>query len=190
MPPPMASFTLHAGEQFGTPIYTTFSPRKDYLAILCQTGKVKIWSLQTRLGAGKEKAINPQEICALNLSQELGATDLRQICLWEKNPTSETVYLALMGSSGSLDWLSHVKVVGTSNFELESALMLPGTNGRLISSSGELYWQSSEGSICHIPGNYQRLSPTCMQSAEYIVFQIHYQKTRSKSVAFLNSVFK
>ncbi|OCB85125.1 IkappaB kinase complex, IKAP component [Sanghuangporus baumii] len=171
VPPPMASYTLELYEA-QTPIHVAFSPIGDYLAVLQHSGMVTLWNLRTRIGFSRGKAVDPVQLCMVEL--DLDGCLPRQIVLHEKPSASETFRVSCLVSNGNED-AALIAIVEENVLRASKLIDLPGTDGRFAYSETGLYWQSSEGTIFSVSASdgspaYITSFPTFCITTEVVSF--------------------
>ncbi|ESK87867.1 pol ii transcription elongation factor [Moniliophthora roreri MCA 2997] len=151
VPPPMSSLQLSLADvvlPHGSriPIHLSFSAHSNTLGVLWETGYIELWALNTRLGPGRGKVMEPKRSFALHVKGSESVLEYRQIVLLDDQEYPEKpIYAALLGvgTSGS-DHVVIVKCDGESRF---SSIPLGGRDGRLVSNGGVLVWQSTNGEL-------------------------------------------
>ena len=144
VPPPMSSVTV-AVEDAGTPIHVSFSTVGDVMAVLHRKGVVSFWKMQTRLGVGKQKAIDPIRLCTIEENvREDG--ELRQIHIQAKPLCSDIFRITTLASVGECDIIT-VHKLSHGVTERAGLIELPGIGGRLMTSETGIHWQSNDGAI-------------------------------------------
>lgn len=137
-----------------TPVHTTLSPSNDLLASVWQNGRVSAWSLNTRIGPGKEKVMDPALIWTGGLCG--GEKFWRQVTVSDLTEVGKhTVRVTLLGSESGFDYVAvhEISIVDASNDKPEKEecfiVKMPGTNGRLVASYVPLppLWQDINGEI-------------------------------------------
>ena len=139
----MASYTLQLN-QARTPLHVALSPTGDHLAVLQHSGIVTIWNMRTRTEFSRGKAVDPVEICKVEL--ELDGCHPRQIALHEKSSAMRAFRISCLVSNGNED-SALIAVVEDNILKASKLIDLEGTDGRFVHSETGLYWQSSEGKI-------------------------------------------
>ena len=162
VPPPMSSYQLKTSLSISsaettptqTPAHIALSPSGDLLASMWQNGRISVWSLNTRIGPGKGKAMDPALIWTAGVCDEEKVW--RQLSVSELTEGEiRTVKVVMLGSEGGSDYLatyeiSFVNSNGDKPAKEDSFLIkMPGANGRLV--AGHLYlsphWQDINGEI-------------------------------------------
>lgn len=126
----MSSYQLSLAE---TPIHTCFAGHYDKLAVLSESGRVEVWALNTRVGPGRGKVMQPTLARSLNLGH--GAR-FRQI-----TPVGEN-YIVALGCRGKAE---DILFVLQDDEPIE--VPLPSLNGRLVPASDCIVWQSLAGEM-------------------------------------------
>jgi len=137
IPPPMSSFKLFL-PSVRTPLYASFSSRNDTVAFLWESGLVQVWNLQTRLGSGPGKIMNPVKIGEGSVSIGLA----RRVSV--SAVVDGKVTLAILGSRES-DVLTYAKV-GNGAFDVKNKFNLSGRDGTIPDAAADV-WQDSTGRI-------------------------------------------
>lgn len=127
------------------PVHVSFSPTKDLLASLWETGYVELTDLRTRIGPGRGKVMDPLPLWKGTIGA--GTNEYRQVIVLQS--AEDTERIAVLGSGKSQDAKDVVNVLyikGGSvaeRFEVD----MPQRNGRLVPSGEHVWWQSPEGEI-------------------------------------------
>lgn len=132
-----------------TPVHIAFSAQGDHIAVLHGSGHVQIWNLQTRIDFSRSKAMDPVKTIEFDLSNLLEAwdgSDLRQICLWDKQSEPNSFVVACLASGSESDELAILDVVDKEVLA-SRPIPLPNPGGRLVNTIEDIYWQSPEGKI-------------------------------------------
>ena len=162
VPPPMSSYQLKTSlstpsadtPSAQTPVHIALSPCNDLLASVWQNGRVSVWSLNTRIGPGKEKVMDPAVIWTARLCD--GEKFWRQMSVSGLTQDGKrTVKVILLGSERGSDHVAiheiSVADASSDNAEREDHFLvkMPGANGRLIASYIHLppIWQDVNGEI-------------------------------------------
>lgn len=120
------------------PINTSFAFDSDALAILWECGRVEIWDLNTRLGPGKEKVMQPSLQWSSVLSSE--GIQFRQVTL-SSNRRAVILGAGLQGPD-----ILHIVQYGVDGQEIRKVEM-PLRNGHLVASETAIIWQSLTGEL-------------------------------------------
>lgn len=147
----MSSFQLllHApadapSPQSRLPIHLSFSPTKDILAALWETGYVELTDLRTRIGPGRGKVMDPVLLWTGIVGA--GISEHRQIVVLKAGNNINKI--AVLGSSQGQYSKDVVTVLSIDGVAVESDnINLPQRNGMLIPSDEDVWWQSPEGEI-------------------------------------------
>ncbi|KZT05444.1 IkappaB kinase complex IKAP component [Laetiporus sulphureus 93-53] len=182
VPPPMSScaltlstlpgLSLSSGmRRLPAPIHASFSPMRDLLAILWESGHVELVDLRTRIGPGCGKVMDPTHLWGgILVNKDMGAVarPSRQVFIWrarnEVAPTEgqdEVVHLAVLTSYLSEDGPDGIYMAtvqgGTAVDKVEIAM--PDRNGRLINAEEGVVWQSPSGDLFYVDLEAQSPSP-------------------------------
>lgn len=137
-----------------TPVHIALSPCNDLLASVWQNGRVIVWSLNTRIGPGKEKVMDPVVIWTTELCD--GEKFWRQVSVSDLTEGGKrTVRVILLGSERGSDHVAiHEISITDANGDITERddrflVKMPGANGRLIASHIHLppMWQDVSGEI-------------------------------------------
>ncbi|KAK7052844.1 putative elongator complex protein 1 [Paramarasmius palmivorus] len=154
VPPPMSSLQLSLANVASPleastsriPIHASFSAHTDTLGVLWEAGYVELWALNTRLGPGRSKVMEPKRTFSLRVKPELGLK-YRQIVLLDSPSTSEMpLVVVLLGSGQSGPDSVVIAACNDDHGEIDT-MPLSGRNGRLFSDGQVLVWQSSRGEL-------------------------------------------
>ncbi|KAF8845970.1 pol II transcription elongation factor [Paxillus ammoniavirescens] len=187
VPPPMSSYQLKttpsttAAESLDpssssilsprrqTPVHISLSPSGDLLAIIWQRGHVAVWSLNTRIGPGKGKVMDPLLIWTTNLG--VGDQLWRQVTISNLDEGEKSVVRVTVLGSGGGDTdqtnIHEIRFAAGSEQKPESeeswVVRMPEANGRLVSGYDYLppFWQASDGKIFEVNYTQDILSPIC-----------------------------
>jgi len=137
VPPPMSSFKL-ALPLVRTPLHASFSSTNDTVAFLWESGLVQVWNLQTRLGPGPGKVMNPMKVgegsVSVGLARRVGVSAV----------VGGKVTIAILGSREN-DVLTYAQI-GDGIFEVKNEVNLPARGG-MISDAVADVWQDSAGQV-------------------------------------------
>lgn len=137
VPPPMSSFKLVLPST-RMPLHASFSSTNDTVAFLWESGFVQVWNLQTRLGPGSGKIMNPTKVgegtTSVGIAKRLSVS----------TAANGKFTLAILGSKGS-DVLTCVEV-GGSAFEIKNEVDLPGRGGTIPDGVIDV-WQDPTGRV-------------------------------------------
>lgn len=156
VPPPMSSFQLPLSVppadapalQARVPAHVCFSPNKDVLASLWETGYVALTDLRTRLGPGRGKIMDPSTVWRGLVGSE--AFEYRQIAVLRMpDEAGDATIFAVLGSGKSQDGRDAIVLVSVTNGSVseQTTIQLPQRNGRLVPSDEKVWWQSPEGEL-------------------------------------------
>ncbi|OCH92072.1 IkappaB kinase complex IKAP component [Obba rivulosa] len=179
VPPPMAShiltFTLPSPPspaqafipRVPVPVHISFSPLKDFLAVLWESGYIEVWDLQTRLEPGRGPAMAPSQVwmgLANPDGAEIGALSLnyRQIVISASATAESLVSLAVLGSAtdgGEHDVVSVIVILPSGTVAQRRRVRTPELHGRLIPAEEGIIWQSSSGEIFTASSTEDLFSP-------------------------------
>ncbi|KAF8554834.1 pol II transcription elongation factor [Imleria badia] len=175
VPPPMSSYQLKTSlstpsahiPSAQTPVHIALSPTNDLLASVWQNGRVSVWSLNTRIGPGKEKVMDPALIWTSGLCD--GEKFWRQVTVSDVTEGGKrTVRVALLGSENGSDHVAvhEISISDASDDKPERERFLvkmPEANGRLIASYIPLppLWQDIDGEISEVDHAQDIISPIC-----------------------------
>ena len=120
------------------PLHASFSPTNDTIAFLWENGLVQVWNLQTRLGPGPGKIMNPVKVGEGTVSVSLA----RRINV--SAVVDGKVTLAILGSREN-DVLVYAEV-GNGIFEPKNEVDLPGLDGTIPDATIDV-WQGSAGQV-------------------------------------------
>ena len=123
-----------------TPLHASFSSTNDTVAILWESGLVQVWDLQTRLGPGPGKIMDPAKVgegvVSVGLARRVGVSAI----------IHGKVTLAILGS-GENDVLTYAEA-GGGRFDVKNEVRLPGGGGTLPDAAVDV-WQNSVGQVFH-----------------------------------------
>ncbi|KAG8220454.1 IKI3 family-domain-containing protein [Butyriboletus roseoflavus] len=178
VPPPMSSYQLKTSLSISsadpplarTPVHISLSPSNDLLASVWQSGHVSVWSLNTRIGPGKEKAMDPMLVWTAGLHD--GEMFWRQVSVSDLTGGGKrTVRVTLLGSERGSDHVAvhEIPIADASDDKPERdecfLVKMPGANGRLIASYVHLLpvWQDTNGEIFEVDHtqDIDIVSPLC-----------------------------
>lgn len=137
VPPPMSSFNLELTSA-RTPAHISFSTTNDTVALLWESGVVQVWYLQTRLGPGPGKIMNPIKLgegsISIGLARRVGISAV----------VDGKATLAILGSKEN-NILTCVEV-GDGVFDVKNQVDLDRRGGT-IADAGIGIWQDSTGQL-------------------------------------------
>jgi len=133
----MSSFKL-AIPSVRTPLHGSFSPTNDTIAFLWENGQVQVWNLQTRLGPGSGKIMNPVKVGEGTVPVSLA----RRVSV--SSVVDGKVTLAILGSREN-DALMYAEI-GSGIFEPKNEIDLPGLGGTIPDAAIDI-WQDSTGRV-------------------------------------------
>lgn len=117
------------------------------MAAVWESGHVEITDLQTRLGPGRGKIMDPVRLWSGTVAGDMEANEFRQIMVL----TAEEGQLkfVVLGSPATRKGKDFVEVVVVKLGELANRVKidLPERNGRLVVSDSQVWWQSPDGEI-------------------------------------------
>ncbi|KIY69796.1 IkappaB kinase complex, IKAP component [Cylindrobasidium torrendii FP15055 ss-10] len=161
VPPPMSSHQLSVSQpdlptnRSKIPIHTAFAPNKDVLVVLWEHGLVETWQLDTRLGPGRGKIMNPTRVSHWDLLP-LPHISYRQVVVLKDSA------MAFLGSSkAGSDVLLVVPFGKTSECSGgHLKIDLPERNGHLIASQEVVIWQSRSGGLFAVDQSTKSIEST------------------------------
>ena len=121
-----------------TPLHASFSSTNDTIAFLWENGLAQVWNLQTRLGPGSGKIMNPVKVGEGTVSISLA----RHVSV--SAAIDGKVTLAILGSREN-DALAYAEV-GNGIFEPKNEVDLPGLGGTMPDAAIDI-WQDSTGQV-------------------------------------------
>lgn len=128
------------------PVHISYFSHKDIMLSLWECGYVELTDLQTRLGPGKDKVVDPVVRC---LHQD--PIDAQDSWTYKQgvpfNADHDSLSFALLQSSETRDRVTLVKVPNGARSSSRLDVDLPGHSGRLVHGDGQVSWQSSKGEI-------------------------------------------
>ncbi|KAK0226513.1 pol II transcription elongation factor [Armillaria fumosa] len=148
VPPPMSSYQLavlpEPSQVSRIPVHVCFSHSSDLLAVLWETGYVKVWNLSTRLTPGRGKVMDPKKVIS-RTSPSAYPGSYRQVILRSDGS------LLLLGSDNG----DELDVITTMEIKEEAgrSMVMPSQNGRLLPVDQGIIWQSSSGQLFDVRGN-------------------------------------
>ena len=123
-----------------TPIYTSFSPSEDIIAVLWESGHVELWDLHTRLGPGLGKVINPEQLWNGMIDQHSSERHYKEIAVWTAPELIQTAgavaRIAVLGYKREGNDVLQVVEVGKNIFVNFATPALKGISWRFVQSSG------------------------------------------------------
>ena len=151
VPPPMSSFQLPLSPDIPSqvhtptkiPIYVTFCPTNDAMAILWEHGLVELWDLRTRLLPGPGKIMDPSKIWSGSISDK---PDL----LWRQSAVAYNgsyIITTLGTGSGAQKDLVSVITISDRNVVSKTTTSLPYRNCRLLLGAVPNTYQGPDGEI-------------------------------------------
>ncbi|KAF8661467.1 hypothetical protein AX16_001304 [Volvariella volvacea WC 439] len=189
VPPPMSSAQLplfiplgDEEKKYGKarpwrmPIHSAFSNLDELLVVLWESGEFAVFDLETRLGPGPGKVMNPQWKWGGNLWEVLSAEGdevflPRQVVVldgWTDGWQQDVVILG-MGKEGDVvlvvapdDKIDMFRKPGEEkkNLQLKSRGNAPGRNGRLVqANAGVIAWQGSSGELFEFDSMSEQFLP-------------------------------
>ncbi|CAL1711610.1 unnamed protein product [Somion occarium] len=156
VPPPMSAYQLALSSSSSSsgssktshtvPIHVSFSPRKDVLTVLQESGYLEVIDLHTRLGPGRGKVMDHAHLWAGAVAVNDSSTAYRQVIQWAQEcDASDIIRLAALGSDTN-DFISVLTLAGSEVNERYD-VGLPERNGRLLYTDQSLSWQGPDGQI-------------------------------------------
>ncbi|KAH0829047.1 hypothetical protein J3R83DRAFT_2503 [Lanmaoa asiatica] len=119
-----------------TPVHISLSSSNDLMASLWQNGRVSVWSLNTRIGPGKENMMDPVLVWRADLRD--GEKFWRQVSVSDLTRGGKcTVRVTLLGSESGYDHVTihEISIADASDDKPEREecflVKMPGANGRL-----------------------------------------------------------
>ncbi|KAJ2918056.1 hypothetical protein MD484_g2395, partial [Candolleomyces efflorescens] len=158
VPPPMSSHQLAVKAvssldspsslyKAKNPVHVAFSADGDALACLWEDGLLQLWALNTRLGPGPGKVLNPSKIWEGKPSESEGAA-WRHVSVHSDNSSGKTWSLAVLGRVPSSEGdvlgiinLESGKVVKTQSFDLIAP------NCRIVGNTWPVLYQTRTGGV-------------------------------------------
>lgn len=144
-------------QQSRSPIHVAFSPSRDYLAALWETGYLEVTDLRTRLGPGRGKVMDAVKLCAGYVdsaeASNLGVSEYRQVQLFAQESvgknTDGPVKFAALGSGSTQDAKDIITIASIEHGKIAAPVTidLPQRGGRIVPSNHQLWWQSPEGAL-------------------------------------------
>ncbi|KAI0076404.1 IkappaB kinase complex IKAP component [Panus rudis PR-1116 ss-1] len=158
VPPPMSAYQLTVPQSpfapvlpQSVPVHLSFSQKRDVLAILWESGYLELTDLQTRLGPGKGKIMDPQRLWSggvveSNENNYEVSGRFHQVTQWisERDNEGGVLQIAVLGSSAT-DVVNILTIEEGNVKRLD--VNLPERNGRLLHSDHTLSWQSPKGQV-------------------------------------------
>ncbi|KAJ8489069.1 hypothetical protein ONZ51_g3188 [Trametes cubensis] len=158
VPPPMASHTLslqlppelQPSQQKRTPVpvHAAFAFTQDLLAILWEHGVIQVYDLQTRLGPGRGKVMDPVLVCSRSLSSAGSVRSFRQAAF---TTLGDELRLAVLATelAGDANDIVSVADVGPSQDAQVTEIGLPKHSGRLVLSR-TVVWEAPDGRLYEV----------------------------------------
>ena len=120
------------------PLHASFSSTNDTVAFLWESGLVQVWDLQTRLGPGPGKVMNPTKVgegsASIGLARRVSVSAV----------ADGKVRLAILGSREN-DVLVYAEV-GGGEFEVKNEVELSGGGGTIPDAAVDT-WQDPAGQV-------------------------------------------
>ncbi|GLB37914.1 hypothetical protein LshimejAT787_0409650 [Lyophyllum shimeji] len=152
VPPPMSStqiklsgFQTPSGERLRTPIFASFSPASDILAVLWETGYTELWSLRTRLQGGPGKVMDPTNVWSGFVNHDV--KNARQIQLSSSDATGSSSTIAVLWTDARSDYVSVLQLEDFSPKGDPTTIVLPHRNSRLVAMGSKIISQGPNGEI-------------------------------------------
>jgi elongator complex protein 1 len=126
------------------PMNASFSPPKDLLAVLWESGYVELYDLHTRAEPGRRKVMAP----TLTWNGNIGAVpSCRQVTITAGAFEEPLTRISVLGSDhGGVDIVTVVELGKESSVKTHE-IKMPQCNGRLVASDGIVLWQAPDGRI-------------------------------------------
>ncbi|KAI0686278.1 Elongator complex protein 1 [Cytidiella melzeri] len=167
VPPPMSSYQLPlmapqehvARQQSRLPVHLSFSPSRDVIIALWETGYAELTDFRTRLGPGRGKVMDAVKLWAGLVSDAdfvtSGTLEYRQILLLSQESDDHidgSFTFAALGSNSSQDGNDIIKVARLEHGKISESVTgdLPQRGGRLVPSDHQLWWQSPDGELLSV----------------------------------------
>jgi elongator complex protein 1 len=122
----------------------SFSPAKDNLAVLWESGYVEFYDLHTRVEPGRRKVMAP----TLTWNGNIGTiSSCRQVVVTGDAFEESLARISVLGSDhGGVDVVTIVELEKESSVKIRE-IKMPHCNGRLVASDGTVLWQAPDGQI-------------------------------------------
>lgn len=156
----------------GVPIHASFSPSRDLLAVLQESGYIQLFDLHTRIGPGRGKVMEPTIVWEGSAAVEADLSSAtpqshRQIAVLQKGgddgAESDTVLLAVLASRLQEDAHDVICVVllNADGVVGKYRMVMPSSNGRLLAADQDIVWQAFDGQIS--VGAYNRVHTSTLR---------------------------
>ncbi|KAI0090814.1 pol II transcription elongation factor [Irpex rosettiformis] len=176
VPPPMASYQLPLTappanaprHQSRLPIHVVFSPTRDVMAALWETGYIELTDLRTRLGPGRGKIMDPIKLWAGYIagdeSAASGTSEYRQIQILGDHidvSGEGPVTVVALGSASSQDGKDAIMIVNIEGGNITESVSvdLPQRGGRMVPSDNQVWWQSPNGELLSVDKSTETALP-------------------------------
>lgn len=146
VPPPMSAYQLSVQSvaippsSSRIPVHVSFAGDADIITILWESGHVETHLLNTRLGPGRGKVMQPVLLRSFDIPADLGLS-VRQVCYLD---ASKSLLLGTRELGSDLLIIADAADEKNITFDLVS---LPSRNGHLIPTDPGVAWQSLAGEI-------------------------------------------
>lgn len=155
VPPPMSSHQLSvrlspeqaasSGYDVKNAVHVSFSEEQDTLSALWEDGHVQLWQLNTRIGPGPGKAINPTQVWEGRVSEST-EVQWRQVSL--HGPSEGRWYLMALGSTPTSDKDVLARVhLDQGNVLKSESLPLLSRNCRMVDNTHPPLYQTPAGRV-------------------------------------------
>ncbi|KAI0326070.1 IkappaB kinase complex IKAP component [Cubamyces sp. BRFM 1775] len=159
VPPPMASHALsltlppelQPAQQKRTPVpvHAAFAFTRDLLAVLWEHGVVQLYDLQTRLGPGRGKVMDPVLMSSMPVSSAGSVRSFRQAVFATLGDDLRLAVLATELAGDANDIVSVVDVSGSGQGVQAIEVGLPKHSGRLVLSR-LVVWEAPDGRLFEV----------------------------------------
>lgn len=127
------------------PIHASFSPEDDALAVLWETGHVEIWSLQTRLGPGRGKVVDPVQTWS-GFIDESHPLQYRQIAARRSGSPGKSSAVVVLGSTRAGDVIAIIHLEEGKVLRNDT-IQLSRQNCRLVEADRVIVCQAPDGEL-------------------------------------------
>ncbi|KAG2015494.1 pol II transcription elongation factor [Coprinopsis cinerea AmutBmut pab1-1] len=162
VPPPMSSYQLpvnlstpfnKSSFKVKTPVYTSFSQDGDAMSMLWEDGYLQLWSLNTRLGPGPGKVMDPKMLWegTVPVTEE---SRWRQVSLQCSNQESGSWTIGVVGDhlSGQDDAFVGLQLEN-GKVAKSDLVTLPSRNCRIIATGAKLFFETPTGKVVKVDDN-------------------------------------
>ena len=127
------------------PVHAAFAFTQDLLAILWEHGVIQVYDLQTRLGPGRGKVMDPVLVCSRSLSSAGSVRSFRQAAF---TTLGDELRLAVLATelAGDANDIVSVADVGPSQDAQVTEIGLPKHSSRLVLSR-TVVWEAPDGRL-------------------------------------------